>query len=71
MKSLLNTDILRIKKGLIQIILIVFFTGFSNQFMSAGEYYWQIDSLDNPAAGYLMMDNPKTLLLHAKICPRG
>ena len=25
---------------------------------NAIDYYWEIDSLDNPAAGYLMIDNP-------------
>jgi hypothetical protein len=66
MKSLLNTDILRNKKGLIKIILIVFFTGYSNLFIFADENYWQIDSLDNPAAGYLMMDNPRPYLYMQK-----
>jgi len=58
MKYNINIEIMK-KKKQFNVIMIVFLTLFSNLSLLANDNYWQIDSVNNPAAGYLMIDNPR------------
>jgi len=66
MKNTLNTELRTAKKSLILTILIALLAMLPGQLVVGDDIFWEIDSLDNPAPGYFMMDNPRPYLYMQK-----